>query len=492
MDPRLSSIPARLKNILLRCGLALAFLIVPAAVTAAFKLQPSLHPIISLSFVVAISAAAWWGGLIAGIVATCATVPVLTLAATGGKVFLPPHVDILGIVLFLFISLLVSRVATNRKRIEQVLRSANAQLESRVKERTAELRFANAAIRQANLELQKSEEQFRALANAIPQLCWMSDAAGAALWCNERWTVYTGTTIEQMQNSGWKSVHDPSMLAAVNENWEKSLATARPFEMEFPLRGADGQFRWFLTRILPVMDDSGNAARWFGTATDIDELKRSREALIESEARFRAMADSAPVMIWISEIDRTFTWFNKAWLEFTGRTMHQEIDLQWSAGIHPEDRQRCIDTYTSSFDARKEFAMEYRRRRRDGGWRWVLSHGVPRRGADAKFSGFIGCCFDINDRREMEENLRHANSDLQQFAYSASHDLQEPIRMVAIYSQLIGRQYGPKLDGNGQLFLEYLTTAASEWRGWFATCCSIRKRVVSRSVNQKEQMLTMF
>jgi PAS domain S-box-containing protein len=385
---------------------------------------------------------------------------VLTLAATGGKVFLPPHVDILGIVLFLFISLLVSRVATNRKRIEQVLRSANAQLESRVKERTAELRFANAAIRQANLELQKNEEQFRALANAIPQLCWMSDAAGAALWCNERWTVYTGTTIEQMQNSGWKSVHDPSMLAAVNENWEKSLATARPFEMEFPLRGADGQFRWFLTRILPVMDDSGNAARWFGTATDIDELKRSREALIESEARFRAMADSAPVMIWISEIDRTFTWFNKAWLEFTGRTMHQEIDLQWSAGIHPEDRQRCIDTYTSSFDARKEFAMEYRRRRRDGGWRWVLSHGVPRRGADAKFSGFIGCCFDINDRREMEENLRHANSDLQQFAYSASHDLQEPIRMVAIYSQLIGRQYGPKLDGNGQLFLEYLTTAA--------------------------------
>lgn len=460
IDPRLSSIAARLKDILLRCGLALGCLLVPGAITAALKLHPSLHPIISLSFVVAISAAAWWGGVLAGVVATCATVPVLTLAASGGKVFLPPHVDVLGIVLFLFISFLVSRVATNRKRIEQVLRSANAQLENRVKERTAELRFANAAIRQANLELQKSEEQFRTLSNAIPQLCWMTDGAGGILWCNERWTLYTGATIKQTQNSGWKAAHHPDTVAAVSDRWEKSLATAEPFEMEFPLRRADGQFRWFLTRVLPVMDHSGKAARWFGTATDIDELKRSREALVESEARFRAMADSAPVMIWISDADKTFTWFNKAWLEFSGCTIRQEIDLQWSSGIHPEDRQRCIDTYTSSFDDRKEFAMEYRRRRRDGRWRWVLSHGVPRHGGDANFSGFIGCSFDITDRREMEENLRQANTDLQQFAYSASHDLQEPIRMVAIYSQLIGRQFGAKLDGNGQLFLEYLTTAA--------------------------------
>jgi PAS domain S-box-containing protein len=460
IDARLSPKATLLKKILFRCGLALGVLVVPAVLTAAFKLHPALHPIISLAFVLAISAAAWWGGALAGIIATCATVPVLTLAASGGKIFLPPHVDVLGIVLFLFISLLVSRVAMNRKRIEQVLRSANAQLENRVKERTAELRFANAAIRQANVELQKSEEQFRTLANAIPQLCWMTDGAGAVLWCNDRWTLYTGTTIDQIQNSGWKTLHHPDTLPTVIETWEKSLATAEPFEMEFPLRASDGQFRWFLTRVYPVSDDAGKAARWFGTATDIDELKRSREALIESEARFRAMADSAPVMIWVSESDKTFTWFNKPWLEFTGCSIRQELDMQWSAGIHPEDKRRCVDAYISSFDARKEFVMEYRRRRRDAAWRWVLSHGVPRRGADGTFLGYIGSCIEIHDRKEMEENLRRANTDLQQFAYSASHDLQEPIRMVAIYSQLIGRKYGSRLDGNGQLFLEYLNTAA--------------------------------
>src|SRR5690348_14858495 len=379
IDDGLPSKAAQLKSVLIRSGLGLAFLLIPAALTMLLKFHPALNPIISLSFVVAVSAAAWWGGALAGILATFATIPVLTLAATNGKVFLPPHIDVLGIVIFCFIALLVSRVGANRKQIEQVLRSANAQLESRVQERTAELQFANATIHRANTELQKREEQFRTLANAIPQLCWMTDGAGSILWCNERWAAYTGTTLDEMRSSGWMAVHHPETAPAVAEKWRTSLVTGEPFEMEFPLSGSKGQFRWFLTRILPVADDMGKAVRWFGTATDIDELKRSREELIESEARFRAMADSAPVMIWVTDRDRTFTWFNKPWLNFTGFTIDQQLSHEWSEGIHPEERTRSIETYVNSFDARKEFVTEYRRKRHDGAWRWVLSHGVPRR-----------------------------------------------------------------------------------------------------------------
>jgi PAS domain S-box-containing protein len=442
-----------LRKLMTRSGVSVGFLLVPAALTMALKSHPAFNPLISLSFLVAVSAAAWWGGAGAGILASCATIPVLTLAATGGKSFLPPHIDLLGIAIFCFISVLVSRVATNRKRIEQLLRSANEQLENRVFERTSELR-------QAHAELVSREEQFRTLANAIPHLCWMADGSGSAVWCNDRWTAYTGITLDQLQNSGWTAAHAEEVLPGVMKRWQASLAAGEPFEMEFPLRDCGGGFRWFLTRVLPVRDSDGRAVRWLGTATDIDELRRSREALLESEARFRAMADAAPVMIWVSAVDKTFTWFNKPWLDFTGFTIDQELRAQWSEGIHPDDRGRCLEMYAHNFDMRTEYIAEYRCRHRDGRWRWVLNRGVPRYGASGDFLGYIGSCIDIHERKEMEEDLRRANGDLQQFAYSASHDLQEPIRTAAIYSQLLEKVYGSKLNGKAQTFLGYIIAAA--------------------------------
>lgn len=452
--------PALPKKLFLQYVMSLAFLLGPAILTIALKAHPSLHPIISLSFVVAISAAAWWGGASAGILASCATIPVLTLAATGGKALLPPHVDLLGIALFSFISVLVSRVATNRKRTEKMLILAKEQLESKVNERTAELQEANRALERAHSDLKSREEQIHGLANAIPQLSWMADGGGSVLWCNDRFVAYTGTSIDDIRNYGWTVVHDPEILPAVQARWQVSLATGQPFEMEFPLRGHAGKFRWFLTRVIPVADETGQVVRWFGAATDIDELKRSREALLESEARFRAMADAAPVLIWVSDVEKKFTWFNKSWLAFTGFTIEEQISRGWSEGIHPDDSERCIKTYAGSVDARESFALEYRRRRADGTWRWLLSNGVPRWGAAGDFLGYIGCCMDINDQKRTEDDLRQANNDLQQFAYSASHDLREPIRTVVIYSQLVQRRYGSKLDETAQSFLDYVTSAA--------------------------------
>ena len=111
--------------------------------------------------------------------------------------------------------------------------------------------------KRAGEALRQSEAQFRTLANAIPQLCWMANADGWIFWYNERWYEYTGTTPEQMEGWGWQSVHDPEALPEVLERWQDSIATGQPFDMVFPLRGADGVFRPFLTRVMPVHDEEG-------------------------------------------------------------------------------------------------------------------------------------------------------------------------------------------------------------------------------------------
>jgi PAS domain S-box-containing protein len=126
------------------------------------------------------------------------------------------------------------------------------------------------------------------------------------------------------------------------------------------------------------------------------------QPIIPIEEQFKIMADTAPVLIWISNIDKLCYFFNAGWLRFTGRTMEEEYGNGWTEGVHPDDLQRCLNIYLSSFDARKEFKMEYRLRRHDGIYRWLLDHGVPRYTADGTFAGFIGSCMDIDELLESE------------------------------------------------------------------------------------------
>ena len=133
--------------------------------------------------------------------------------------------------------------------------------------------------RSAEDSLRESEEVLRALADAIPQLAWMAQADGAIVWFNKRWYDYTGTTPAQVVGWGWQTTHDPSVLPQMLVRWRESLRTGAPFEMEYPIRGGDGQYRWFLTRVNPVRDRHGRVVRWFGTNTDVDQVKRVQQAL---------------------------------------------------------------------------------------------------------------------------------------------------------------------------------------------------------------------
>ena len=136
--------------------------------------------------------------------------------------------------------------------------------------------------KEAERAIQEREEQFRTLADSIPQLAWMADAQGYIFWYNRGWYAYSGTTVDEMKGWGWQAVHDPAVLPRVLERWKNSIATGQAFEMEFPLRAANGDYRMFLTRVNPIRNSAGQIMRWFGTNTDIEDLKRAREALAES------------------------------------------------------------------------------------------------------------------------------------------------------------------------------------------------------------------
>src|SRR5262249_29889100 len=144
----------------------------------------------------------------------------------------------------------------------------------------------------------------------------------------------------------------------------------------------------------------------------LQQQRRTEASLRESEQRFREMIDHSPLMVWMSGVDAMGSFFNKPWLDFTGRSLEHELGNGWMEGVHHSDRERCIAEYLAAFEARVSFTLEYRLRRKDGTYRWVLYNGDPRLAADGRFVGYIGSCIDITDRRSVEEKLRESEEML--------------------------------------------------------------------------------
>jgi PAS domain S-box-containing protein len=425
-----------------------------------------------------------------------------------------------------------------------------------------------------------SEFQLERVIDALPGFVWSALPDGDVEFCNQRWLDYTGKSLDEVRGEELAAAIHPQDKSDFVEKWRAASTHGESFQAEARMRRADGCYRWFLIRAVPLRDTKGGIGRWYGTNVDIEDLKRAQEEvlkqtsrldelfeqtpeavailsadgrivrinkeftrmfgyepdevlerpvndlivperlvesareynrrlksgdrvevetvrrrkdgtdvhvsllavpvaavsgeqvanyaiyrditerkraeerLLESEVRFQAIADTAPVMIWTTGTDGLCNYFSKPWLDFTGRTMEQEVGTGWIEGVHPDDVRGCLDGFLPAFHARKPFRMEYRLRRADGEYRWVDESGIPRYTPGAEFAGYIGCNIDITDRKRAEEErerLRQVQSELAhinrvttmgELAASIAHEVKQPISAAHTNAQTCLRWLG--------------------------------------------------
>ncbi|OWY65113.1 hypothetical protein B7486_43570 [cyanobacterium TDX16] len=320
-------------------------------------------------------------------------------------------------------------------------------------------------------QLEAVQQRFQDLVNGLEDtIVWEYDPVTARFtFVSQSAAEILGYPVEQwlQQPNFWQNLIHPEDRAMVVQSYhQKKLGL--DCSLEYRCIAADGRVVWLRDRLHFAPDRQGKF-QLRGLMLDITAAKQAEAELRESEARFRTMADGAPVMIWIAGTDSLWEFANQSWLNFTGRSLKEELGEGWTEAVHPQDVSRCVETYLSAFHSRQEFAQEIRLRRADGKYRWIFEKGSPRFTPDGSFAGYIGCCLDISDRKVSEDALKtraeeltylttvlaqtnvtleKRNQELDQFAYVASHDLKAPLRAIANLSEWIEEDLSDKLTAD--------------------------------------------
>jgi len=300
-------------------------------------------------------------------------------------------------------------------------------------------RFASEA--QLKNTLQKLAAQKAALDKSA--IFSITDNKGIIIEVNDRFCQISHYSEQELIGQNHRIINSGYHPPVFFQDLWNAIAQGQVWHGEIKNKTKYGDYYWVDTTIVPLLDEQGKPYQYLSIRFDITKNKQSEEILRESEQRFRAMADSAPVLLWVAGTDTLCNFFNKAWLEFTGRTMEQEMGDRWVEGIHPDDYQACLDTYLSSFLKRYRFEMEYRLRRWDGEYRYLLDVGVPRFLDDGTFQGYIGSCIDITDQKVAQAELEREVDQillLKQITQEIRHSL-DPQEVFETTAEQVGRVF---------------------------------------------------
>ncbi|MFL5306295.1 MAG: PAS domain S-box protein [Polyangia bacterium] len=353
-------------------------------------------------------------------------------------------------------------------------------------------------------QLREREEQLHMLANSIPQLAWIADETGDIFWYNRRWYEYTGMTADQMKGAGWQRVHHPAELARVVDGFNRAVAAGEAWEDTFPIRNRTGEWRWFLSRAVPIRGADGRIFRWLGSNTDVTEqveLARQRDRLLKDvdfeRARFEAVMNQMPAAVIVGEAPSGKLVFANSRMDAVwGHPLIQSESIddyaRWG-GFHPDGRPYAPDEWPLAraiqrgeiVDA-EEVAIDWP----DGQRRWLRLSAAPVRAADGQILAGVVLCQDITDEKtahrqlaesearfralteELERTVAHrtqellaANKELEAFSYSVSHDLRAPLRAIDGFSKALAEDYAALLPADAKELLSDVRQAAQRMAG---------------------------
>jgi PAS domain S-box-containing protein len=270
-------------------------------------------------------------------------------------------------------------------------------------------------LRRALDEVKNSERNLRQVIDTIPTLAWCNLPDGSNEFLNKRWLEYTGLSPEESHGWGWQTAIHPEDRAPLMEKWRGLLVIGEPGEMEARLRRHDGVFRWFLMRVEPLRDETGNIIRWYGRCTDIETLKQTEAKLREDERELRRITDVIPQAIVVQDPSGTPTYANQATLDYTGLAAEDVIAPDFRERIfHPDDLERLRDERKSALSRGVPFEIEQRARRKDGQYRWFLIRYNPFRNDEGQVTRWYATGTDIDDRVRAEERTRNENLALRE------------------------------------------------------------------------------
>jgi PAS domain S-box-containing protein len=320
---------------------------------------------------------------------------------------------------------------------------------------------------QATKNLERSQERLNLALDAAKMGIWEWHVAKNELMWSDRLRQIFGLDKDAKVNFEiYQKLLHPDDAPKMHRIIEEAVKTGKSYTVEHRVVWPDGSVHWIRSHGKSIVKD-GKTVRLIGTASSADRQKQTEIDLRESEKRFRAMADAAPVMIWETDLTKKITYLNKSWLTYTGQSLDHELGHGWIKGVHPTEREYAFRIYSSAFEQHKPFRMEYRLKRHDGTYHWILSIGTPRKSTQGEFMGYIGSCVDI-DEIKRSQRLQAINQTLKaqrsrlialhnskdEFISLASHQLRTPASGVKQYLGMLLEGYAGKLTEQQQNFLK--------------------------------------